>query len=186
MLKEGYNADLEFKLGTDLLKPEERIKKAKGNLLPTLRGMIYVTYGLLNDKLFEEISANEIDSEMIEVITRIAWVNISKVVGKHSSKQEHIKNEYDFWKEILFKQIKIYSPDILIFGGTFEYFKNDWPEYFGGLPPNDKKYFSWPLNEMLVISTYHPSYPFREDANISKECYVNEIIKKVNVTILRK
>ncbi|MDR2193742.1 MAG: uracil-DNA glycosylase family protein [Treponema sp.] len=154
-----------FKLGTDLLKPEERIKKASGRLIPTLRGMIYVTYGLLNEKPFEEMSTHNIDSAMIEVLARIAWVNISKASGEQTSKPERIEKEDDFWKEILYKQIKTYSPDILIFGGTFVYFKNDWPEYFGGLP-SDRKYFSQYQNDILVISTYHPSFLFHEDAKI--------------------
>jgi hypothetical protein len=172
ILKEGYNDDLGFKLGTDLLKPEERTKKASRKIAPTLRGMIYVTYGLLNGKPFEEMNAHKIDSEMIEVLTRIAWVNISKASGKRKSEPKHIKNEYDFWKEILFRQIKTYSPDILIFGGTFCYFKNDWFKHSGVLPPA-AKYFSKYQNDGLVISTCHPSYPFRK--NGIKD-YVNNII----------
>ena len=77
ILKEGYS-DLGFKIGTDLLDPKEREKKAAGYINPALSGMIYVTYGLLNDKSFEEMYAHKIDSEMVEVLTRIAWVNVSE------------------------------------------------------------------------------------------------------------
>jgi hypothetical protein len=185
ILKNGYDDDLGFKLGTDLLKPEERIKKANGKLIPTLRGMIYITYGLLNDKSFDEMRMHKIDSEMIEVLTKIAWVNISKASGERTSESEYIEKEYDFWKEILFKQIKTYSPDILIFGGTFKFFKNDWPKHFNGSLPDDT-YFCQNENDMLIISTYHPSYPFREDARICLKDYVKKIIESVNTAREKK
>jgi hypothetical protein len=184
MLKEGYK-DLGFKLGTDLLEQEQRIKKATNGLEPTLRGMIYVTYGLLNDVSFEKMITHEIDSEMIEALTRTAWVNISKVRGKSKSEDEDIKKEYAFWKEILFKQIKTYSPDILIFGGTVKFFENDWLELFGELLP-DPHYFSKILNDMLVILPYHPSAPFYEDPKISIQEYVDEIIEEPKAKRFKK
>lgn len=140
MLMEGHNEGSDkgigFKLGTDLLDPEKRNEKAAqavaGGMLPVLRGMINVTYCLLNDKSFED--GYETDPEKIEVLTRIAWVNINKVTGKLQTDKNHLKNEYNFWKEILFKQIKTYSPDILLFGDTFLFFQEDWKKEFGCLP----------------------------------------------------
>jgi hypothetical protein len=173
LLKEGYEGDLGFKLGWDLIEPEERDKKVKNNkknpgyIIPTLQGMAYVTYGLLKDKFFEEMP-QEITPEMLEVITRIAWVNISKTVGPKSSKKEDLKKKYDFWKEILFEQIKTYLPDILIFGNTFNYFRNDW-----------QKHFSQYKNKWKEIKTCHPSYPFRENAGININEYVKNVINKV-------
>ena len=32
---------------------------------------------------------------------------------------------YSLWKPILFKQIELYNPDIIIFGNTFSCFQND-------------------------------------------------------------
>jgi hypothetical protein len=127
--------------------------------------MIYVTYGLLNDKSFEKMDTDKIDSEMLEILTRIAWVNISKILAKPKSPRDHMDECYKDWKEILFKQIKTYSSDILIFGGTFSHFKNDWEEKFVELPKRHRKenpnYFlhHFPQNNMMVISTCHPSDP---------------------------
>jgi hypothetical protein len=184
MLKEPHCVS-GFKLGTDLLDQEERtrvIQKEKYN--PTLYGMTYVTYGLLNDKCFEEMNEPKTDfemsvlkpnPEMSEVLTRIAWVNISKASGEPESEKENLKNEYGFWKEILFKQIKTYSPDILIFGGTFRFFENDWKKYFE-ISPHGNHFFQ---DNMLVISTYHPAYPYYDDAKVTLKDYVNKIIEIV-------
>jgi hypothetical protein len=161
ILKEGYNDNLGFKLGTDLLKPEERTKKASGKIIPTLRGMIYVTYGLLNDKSSEEMDLHKINSEMVKVLTRIAWVNISKACGKSNSPNEHIAKEYNYWKEILFKQIKTYGPDIIICGNTLPYLSMDnffekmRRKTFGPNPKN--RYCYYPLKDRLYINTYHPA-----------------------------
>ena len=180
MLKEPH-CDGGFKLGTDLLKPKERIRVMQ-EYIPALRGMTYVTYGLLNDKYFEKMNVPETDPEMSEVLTRIAWVNISKVKGKSISAKEHIAENYNYWKEILFKQIKTYSPDILIFGGTFEYFENDWKKLFRVSPPQRRKHFSQLIDDMIIISTYHPMYPYYKNAKISIKDYVNNIIGEIYAT----
>jgi hypothetical protein len=186
MLKEPYDTNNcgGYKLGENLLDQKERAKIAAGKILPTLRVMIYVTYGLLNDKPFEKMNT-DIDSEMLEVLTRIAWVNISKILAKSESCGNHIDGCYKYWKEILFKQIKTYSPDILIFGGTFKFFKNDWEEYFGELPKGHKKapppphYFlhHFIQNNMRIIYICHPGETSWSKQPIGD--YLNNIIEAV-------
>lgn len=58
--------------------------------------------------------------EMIKVLKQIAYINISKMPNLTNSKDSEIAKFYEIWKEILFTQIKTYSPDIIIFGNTFK------------------------------------------------------------------
>jgi hypothetical protein len=193
MLKEPYddNDCGGYKLGTDLLDPKRRRSIIKSRKCPqAMFGMTYVTFGLLNNKYLEEMNDLENDTEMLEVLTRIAWVNISKALAKHTSPDEHIVGEYNYWKEILFKQIKTYSPDILIFGGTYKKifeekcWEKDWKEYFGISPqvvPKETRRIGYFFqNDTLVIRVDHPTYPYMKDANISEKNYVNNIIETVH------
>ena len=180
MLKEPYGAG-DYKLGTDLLIQKRRHDVIK-EWYPTMHVMTYVTYGLLYNKYYEEMDKIKNNPEISEVLTKIAWVNINKIPG--ISKSGNMVKEYNFWKNVLFNQINTYSPDILIFGKTFHHFKNDWKTYFTDLPElkskNFTKYFI--QNNMIVISTYHPSYP-EIYHKVNTKDYVNDIIDIVNNSI---
>ena len=182
MLKEPYGVGGIGKLGEDFLdNPKRRQEIIKNN--PAIGVMAYVTYSLLNNKLYDEINGLENDTNMNEVITRIAWVNISKISDTSKSEKEKLEMAYKFWRDILFKQIKTYSPQVLIFGGTFSHFNKDWKKYFGYLPKRNmetfNKYFFhyFVQNNMLIISACHPTEP-----SINKQIgeYVNAILDIVN------
>jgi hypothetical protein len=177
MLKEPYG-DGGYKLGTDLLIPKRR-HEVINYWIPAMHLMTYVTFGLLYNKHYEEMDSIKNNPEMSEVLTRIAWVNINKTPGK--TKSGDMIKEYNFWKNLLFTQIKTYSPDILIFGGTFQHFKNDWENNFSSLPELKRKNFTkyFIKNNMIVISTYHPAYPEAYHKVDSKD-YINDIIDIVN------
>jgi hypothetical protein len=140
LLKEPYGGG-GFKLGTGLVNEKDRIRDAK---IPSLQGMTYVTYAILNNKHFHEMNDIKNDPNMLEILTYIAWVNINKIPS--FSRSGNMVNEYKFWKNVIFKQIKYYEPRIIIFGGTFQHFHNDWEEYFNYKPmlknKNGTKYFS--------------------------------------------
>jgi hypothetical protein len=172
-------------------KAKEEMKKILGlkkeNGKPkysTLHGMIYMTYSLLNNKEYKEINKPVTDLEMSGVLKKIAWVNVSKECkGNKETKEYKLKIFYERWKEILIKQIKTYSPDILIFGGTYglfkEEFKEDWKKYYGALPLENFQGNYFFQGDMLVVPTLHPAYPFQEDASKNIEAYVNEVTRKI-------
>ena len=150
---------------------------------PTLHGMTYVTYGLLNNIRYEDMIKHKTVLEMSESLTRIASANIRKDNGKTTSPRKRIEEGYEIWKRILFRQIEIYNPDILIFGGTFDFFKRDWIEKYGDISLKDDWFFQ---DNMLVIITAHPSYPFRKEAKIKIKDYVDSIIERVEKALKEK
>lgn len=81
----------------------------------------YASYGILNNiNSYQEMDYIEDKPEMIKVLKQIAYINISKMPNLTNSKDSEIAKFYEIWKEILFTQIKTYSPDIIIFGNTFK------------------------------------------------------------------
>jgi hypothetical protein len=180
MLKEPYGKG-DYKLGVDLLEPKRRQDVV--NKIPAVRVMTYVTYSLLFNKLYEEINGLENNQDINNAITKIAWVNISKIPDTSESKKAEIEKHYKYWKDILFKQIKTYCPQILIFGGTFSHFEKDWKENFGNLPKRNKKQFSnyffhyFDQDGMLIIAAGHPTNQYRRR---QIRDYVNNILDIVN------
>jgi hypothetical protein len=180
LLKEPYGEG-GYKLGTDLVNEKDRIRDSK---IPSIKMMAYVTYGILNNKHFQEIENLKSDPDVIKILTHIAWVNINKIPGK--TKSGDMIKEYNFWKKIIFKQIKHYEPRIIIFGGTFHHFIKDWEIFFNYRPVIRKKsLIKYCSNDnQLLITTYHPTYPEVYGKKIiSPEEYVNNIVDIVNEEI---
>lgn len=51
-------------------------------------------------------------------IRRIAYCNVGKMPGETSTSDAHLADFYRDWKDILFKQIDLYAPDVIIVCGT--------------------------------------------------------------------
>lgn len=137
-----------------------------------------LSYCLLNDKKFAESQDLNSKPEIAEALQNIAYINISKMPAGTTTNDATLPEKYNIWKTILQKQIEIYSPDVIIFGNTFNYFASDL--FDGNYPePNLKfgmaKGFCW--NKSLLISAYHPGFPKNEE---TQDNYASEIIKVVN------
>jgi hypothetical protein len=138
----------------------------------TFQPMIYITYSILNG--FPPYSGGmdyiRDDPEMAECLKAIAWINISKMPALTRSSDPDIANKYQYWKPILHWQLKVYDPQILIFGNTFQHFFKD-------LFPENTKVTNGDCvdhivkDKKLYISAYHPA-----QTTISRERYVQEII----------
>ena len=87
--------------------------------------IIYVSYGIINRCLWKDMDWIRDDTSMAEVLKKIAYINVSKMPGYTQSDSEKIWWAYTNWRDILLEQIKMYKPQIIIFGYTFELFKND-------------------------------------------------------------
>jgi hypothetical protein len=98
--------------------------------------------------------------EPLEAFKSIACINIKKIPGSKKSSESEIKKAYDQNRVLLFEQIEVYNPDIIICGNALQYFK----EYFEPVLNLSKKksigmgerhYFC--TKERLYINAYHPA-----------------------------
>jgi hypothetical protein len=142
--------------------------------------IIYSMYGLYNNLSRKEMDSID-NNSMANILRQIAYININKMPALTHSSQSSIGNHYQEWKPILFKQIELYKPEVMIFGGTLDYF---WPDLFAK-SLNAKAMHQYEIdnhyylsaykteNEVLVLQVDHPSAP------INKTHYVTSIIEAI-------
>lgn len=141
----------------------------------TLRKIILTSYSILSDTEWKK--GNNV--KYFNTLKSIAYINIKKHLGKSSSSHKILRNAYlnEENNRILKQQINLYSPDIIIFGRTFDYFKNDLPEKeswknFSLKFKKDKDYGNYYVtNNHLYIDTYHPA------CNMLDSSYCNAILE---------
>ena len=140
---------------------------------PTWQVIIYAMYGYLNSLMYDDMDYIHNKIEMAKVMQSIAYLNVSKMPGYNKSIKSHIEQCYTQWKPILNKQIETYAPDVIIFGNTFDHFKNDFEnrglEKIGNIPGWIDVYKS---GQLFLFDAYHPSRKGRD--------YVNTLIEALN------
>ncbi|WP_027727998.1 hypothetical protein [Treponema sp. C6A8] len=138
--------------------------------------MIQINYAIHNNLKWCELDYIEKNKEMAEELKKIAYINVSKMPADTASPNVHMWECYEIWKNILFEQIILYNPDIIIFGYTFQFFKDD-------LKITDKPISTtsgqWSTDiyrkeNMILIDAYHPS---RKGGENSSYNYVTSVIK---------
>lgn len=140
--------------------------------------IIYSMYGLEHGRLWNQMDWIRDDKSMADILQEIAYINVSKMPNKTVSDDGYIGKCYQFWKPILFEQIGIYDPDVIIFGNTFMHFKTDMlpgltsagDVSFGNVKAGDA--YKW--NGKLLLDVYHPN-----NRIVSREVYVNSIIETI-------
>ena len=141
---------------------------------PTWQVMIYVMYGYQNGLKYDDMDYIHNKIEMAKVMQSIAYLNVSKMPGYNKSVKSNIEQRYTQWKTILNKQIETYAPDLIIFGNTFDHFKNDFKirglEKIGNIPGWIDVYKS---GQLIILDAYHPSRKGRD--------YVNTLIEALNI-----
>ena len=83
-----------------------------------------------------------------------------------STDNNSLWEKYDNWRDILWEQIDAYSPDVIIFGNTFEYFKDDffcdeepdWDYDYTGEIDTAARAHVCKWNDTLLIDTNHPQW----------------------------
>ena len=119
----------------------------------------------------------QINEEIANELKKSVYININKMPGDKKSPAAHLKRCYNNWRDILIKQIKLYKPDIIIFGYTFQFFNED--PFFDGYKYlktfNDKKWgaSAHKKNNLILIDAYHPAQ--KGDGKY----YVDNIVKAV-------
>ena len=126
---------------------------------PTWRRMIYTSYGIAKHRRWNEMDWIKDDLSMVDILKQIAYINVSKMPGNITSDDNNIRKCYSIWRTILLKQIQVYNPQIIIFGNTFKFFKED----MIGLDIEPKKIGGYldiyERNGVLLFDAYHPSSP---------------------------
>lgn len=148
-----------------------------GKSVPTLKRIIYTTYGILNECDWSEIPDAK-DKKAFKPLQEIALINIKKIPGGSSSSYNEIQTAYDKHKELLREQIKVYNPDIVIFGNTLNFFQK---EDFEGLKDAKKEITEYRnhfynTGNRLYIHTWHPAV---RGAGFTDKGYVMDIVNIV-------
>jgi hypothetical protein len=153
----------------DKIKTDSGIAKGYSN---TFKKIIYVTNGIINDLDWsEDLFHPSYKPEVIDELKKIAFININKTIsGGATAKKVEIKKYYNEFKEILLEQIKEFNSDVVIFGGTYQFFKDD-------LEVNEMQSFGSCKaslgngSKRIFIDAYHPAYTIKE------ETYFNDILE---------
>lgn len=145
---------------------------------PSWQPIIYSIYGLKYGCLWNQMDWIRDDKTMADSLQEIAYINVSKMPNEKESDDGYIGECYKFWKTVLFEQIDIYSPDVIIFANTFMLFRNDLLSSsirvgdvsFGKVKAGDA--YRW--GDKLLLDVYHPN-----NRTVTREVYVNSIIETI-------
>lgn len=149
--------------------------------VPTFRKMIYATYGILNPET-EWSDVPYANEGAYEAMLQAAYININKYPAGSVSDFNAIKLAYTENKKVLIEQIKECNPNIIIFGGTWNYFESedlesiDWnvssceTKYVDEAHKGTTTTYFTVSPTKLCINAYHPAYP-----RIADKAYWSEI-----------
>lgn len=138
--------------------------------------MIQINFAIHNNKAWKEIDYIENDPKMINEIKNIAYINVNKMPGESESKDQKLFESYKIWKDIIKEQIDLYKPELIIFGKTFQFFKDDFFHITEKpIMTVSGKWYSdlYKKDGMVLIDAFHPSRKGGEDTSSE---YVNSII----------
>ncbi len=143
----------------------------KGDSKTTWQPAIYVSYGIINGFAeWDDIPFIRNSPEIVKSLDNVAWINIQKLPSETREKtyKVNIINSYKKNKEILFKQLELCKPDIIICANTLSIILNDLEIIetgkYGGVDYVKTK-------NQIFINAKHPG-----QRGISREKYVNEIV----------
>ena len=137
------------------------------------QNIVYSMQGILEGKFWNEIPYTKDNKDFAQkIMQQIAYIDVSKMPNGKTSDDSFIASAYQDWKPILFKQIELYNPDVIIFGRTFHCFKADLVgESAEPLKTYDDSVRVYKAGGRLLVDTGHPAR--------KGETYVNAIIKAV-------
>ncbi len=132
----------------------------------THQKMAYLSYGILNKCKYEDIDYLSSNPCVGEVLHKIAYINLNKMPANTFTNDGTLWGKYSIWKDVLWSQINNYNPNVIIFGNTFRYFKDDF--FKDGIIECDYNYtnristktraniYNW--NKTVLIDTNHPQW----------------------------
>ena len=138
----------------------------------TWHNIVYVMYGIRHGIKWDKIPNIRQDKSITNVLKEIAYINVSKMPNRSVTKDSELRRFYETWKYILWKQINLYNPDIIIFGATFQLFKDDFARKGDLREVTD--YGVWAWNNKLLLAANHPQIRQK------REEYVDNLINIIN------
>lgn len=151
------------------------------NANAALRNVAYASYAILNGMdSYSKLPWITDKPEMYESAIRcVAYCNIGKMPGQTTTSTTWIKKVAGDWKDILFKQIDLYNPDVIIVCGTdtLQVLNGD----MGLDLPNPKRTVKQGRS-VVDIHTWHGkqlAWAPHPAAHIRPEDWVNSVIKAV-------
>ena len=163
------------------IKPQDFIEgKARNTWLP----IAYISEGVKNG-VSNVIELKETETSILcEDLQSIAYINISKIPQGSTTDDKTLPWKYEFWKDIIQKQIKLYKPDVIIFGNTLKYVMDDLPGGYWDYPVIDVQFKNWKIlqnNNSLFVGAYHPQYSGGRGKSIgcTVETYCETIINLI-------
>jgi hypothetical protein len=164
-----------------LAKPEDHPELVSSK---TYRPIIYVTHSLQNGLApYSEVDRWFVANKPMaaQCLRSIALINISKMPGTSKSTNANIAEKYEYWRPLLFWQLRQYQPQIIIFGNTFQHFQADLgikkDDLIQGQGVSEDVTYAVKDNA-LYIHAYHPS-----QISITREKYVDGIINIVMLNL---
>ncbi len=137
----------------------------------------YVSYGLLHNYLWNEIDSVSKNPEVANCVQEIAYINLSKMPAYTTTSYSELWRKLDNWVEIVLEQIRIFEPQVVIFGGTFNYLRQNLIDDSLGIAPEVEGFAKcYDLGNCLYIDTCHPGARL---SGADQEKYANSIIESV-------
>ncbi len=161
-------------LNDGYLKIENGIRNGWGR---TFNPIVYTTVGIFSNKNWGKINWVKDEPDLIDILKKIAFINVKKVPGNSVCDNEQMKSFFQQNKAILKRQIKLSEPDVIICGNTFWLIQNELE--IEDFTPVKNFSTEFPINyfyspKRLVIDAYHPN-----NRSVSQEDYCDSIIEAV-------
>lgn len=144
----------------------------------TFSPLTYVVYGILNNLIWDDIPNTNDKPEISEVLQNIAYINLKKLPGKELAVHSELK-KYLSQNDIVKKQIKLFAPDVIICGGTFDLADGILEDIYDGnyqkmKDKTENKIKFYYDNNLMIVDAYHPSRP-----PMKQQIYCDTIIENV-------
>ncbi len=116
-------------------------------------------------------------NDLKNALQSIALVDLSKLPGGKTISYKELRSEFSYFKDVVSKQIELYSPNVIIFGNTLHIcreifsdldYRHPLDVYKNGDDCVLRSFFSNEKNR-IYLEAYHPSYP------VSYETFVGTI-----------
>jgi|SRR5690606_14760368 len=137
----------------------------------TFNPIVYITYGILNEKMWEEIPNTWDDPKIIDILNKVAYVNLKKVSGNSVANHRELIDYNNQFHHIIKMQIEAFCPDVIICGNTLEIFDYFGMDYTENRVENMIFYFS---DKHILIDAYHPN-----NRKLKQQIYCDTIIQQV-------
>ncbi|WP_051190428.1 hypothetical protein [Kaistella palustris] len=177
ILKEANSGDADWNMRDAL----NNLKNSSGKGLTdgwanTFTSIVYTTNGIFTGEDWDSMGNFNEDQSIIDVMQKIAYINVKKVPGGSQADWNLIKQYYSENKIGLHQQIKLINPEIIIFGGTYNFFDDDFFDLFGELESNveNSSLHIYQNKNYLLLNAYHPN-----NRAIKHSTYCNLILEAV-------